>query len=94
MLFCPHTVSQDNGASCFLTDEAECVISGRMSNKSLEMEPALLIRQQASAVWSCKLTQGVTDFRLVQQDGKTHRKIPNALEARLIAECAVDVVCP
>lgn len=57
--FGPHVVSEDSSSTSSLTDEAEHVISGRMSNKSLEMEPVLLIGQKASA--GVSLTQGVVD---------------------------------
>lgn len=87
MLFCPHTVSQDNGTACFLTYEAEHVISGRMSNKSPEMEPVLLIRPlQCGAV---KLTQGLTD--LFSGDGKTPQ---NLYHFRASADSRVSNTCP
>lgn len=74
MLFCPKTVSQDNRGTSSLTDEAEHVMSGRMSNKSLEMEQVLLIRQKAFA--AVRLTQGVTDLGLFSGTGKHFTQNP------------------
>lgn len=68
MRFCPSTVSEDNRATSSLTDEGEHVMSGRMSNKSLEMEQVLLIRQKAFA--AVRLTRGVTDLGLFSRTGK------------------------
>lgn len=90
--FCPHTVSQDNRSTSSLTDEAELVISGRMSYNSLEMEPALLIRRQASAAWSCEAHTRRDWRRTVQWDGKTHHKIHNTLGTQLIAQCPIPVL--
>lgn len=92
MVFCPHTVSQDNRTTCFLTDEAEHVISGRMSNKSLETEPVLLIRQRLCSVELVGSTQGVTDLGLFELDGKVLHKIHNTLETQLIANSPIPVL--
>lgn len=99
MLFCPKTVSQDNRGTSSLTDEAEHVMSGRMSNKSLEMEQVLLIRQKAFA--AVRLIQGVTDLGLFSGTGKHFTQNPYHIRNWIFffqksVHCMLDLhmVCP